>query len=196
MGKSNLFWKLELILLSMLNYERRMSPSPVDPISPCTPDPQRFVEAKGRAIEGLPVVPEKFVKLRFGQDYRMEELNDRIVPHVWPSDYLLFASPSLGTEERDVRAPHWRTVSTDIGDSVIRLRGADKDAPTAAVFFEVNTKGCGFLKPVVEGISLDDYDSWIAERDTDIKVLGMAVLDGATDVNCNADAVSWYADGS
>ncbi len=136
------------------------------------PDPSRFAETKGREIEGLPVKEERFTKLEPGRDYNFTDINPQVQNIGEIGRFMLFVNPTKGTETRKVKPPHWRTISTeDVG--IIKVDARSHAAPRTGYFYEVNTKGAGFLKPTAEGISVDDYDNLLAERGPgDYKVLG------------------------
>jgi len=136
------------------------------------PDPKRFAGTKGREIKGLPVREERFTLLENGRDYRFTEINPQVQGAGDPERYMLFVNPTKGTETRRVKPPHWRTISTE-GVGTIRVDARPHTMPRTGYFYEVNTKGAGFLKPTAEGISVDDYDSLISERnERDLKILG------------------------
>jgi hypothetical protein len=139
-------------------------------------DPQRFVNTTGREIDGLPSSPERFVVLREGSDYKVIEVNSCVRSSSSVAEFVLFASPSAGTEEHVVDAPHWRSITVRGLDAVLHSR--KKGDPVLGHYYVANAKGSGFLKPRAEGIDLDQYPSWVARKmngpDVSVLTLGMA----------------------
>ncbi len=127
-----------------------------------TPNPQRFVDTKGREIEGLPSRPERFVRLVPKTDFVVVDRRKTVVSNRTPEEFALFISPSAGGETHVIDAPHWRSITVDAGDKpiVATSRGTKKEP--LAHYYAVNVKGAGFLKPTLEGIDFEKYDSWTA----------------------------------
>lgn len=123
-----------------------------------TPSPERFVDAKGREIEGLPSREERFSRLG-EQSCVVVDTNPTVESTRPPSDFFLFVNPTKGTETAVVHAPHWRSVTTEPGGTIwARERG--KKSTVRVPYYEVSIKGCGFMKPSLEAGNIDAYDTW------------------------------------
>lgn len=145
-------WKLGI------KESKRMREGIPYPFPERTPSPERFVDAKGREIEGLPSREERFSRLG-GESVRIIAMNPTISTKRSPSDYFLFVNPSNGTETATVHAPHWRSVTSTSGETAW-AKGRQKKSTVRAPYYEVNVKGCGFLKPSLEAGNFDAYDRW------------------------------------
>ena len=141
-----------------------------------TPDPARFVESKGREIEGLPSRVERFSCLS-GESVSVVGVNPNVASTRPSSDFFLFVNPSKGTETATVHAPHWRAVTTPSRETIwARERG--RKSTVRVPYYEVGVKGCGFLKPSLEAGNLDAYDRWSVTKkngeDEQTMLLGLA----------------------
>lgn len=131
----------------------------------------------GREIEGLESRPERFSRLIRDKDYAISQINlDVQCDHDF-SEFFLFVNPSNGTETRMVHAPHWRAVVTEDIQSQVRVHrpgGVDAFEP----FYQVSTKGVGYLKPTLRDENLEERDTWIKPNDSEgdfgSKMLGLS----------------------
>lgn len=123
-----------------------------------TPSPERFVDTKGREIEGLPSREERFTRLG-EQSCSIVASNSTVESSRPPSDFFLFVNPTKGMETAVVHAPHWRSVTTDPGET-IWVKERAKKSTDRVPYYEVNIKGSGFLKPSLEAGNIDAYDTW------------------------------------
>ncbi|MES3004818.1 MAG: hypothetical protein V4690_01745 [Patescibacteria group bacterium] len=131
----------------------------------------------GREIEGIESKPEKFVRLEEGTDYEAVEENDRITSSHDFRDFIVFISPSTGTETKMVEAPHWRSINDSGVRSSIEVEDHQGRVYTE-YFYAVSTKGIGYLKPTAKDLNIEDYDSWAVKdkegvNDRGYKVLGL-----------------------
>ncbi len=143
-------------------------------MSELAPIPERFKETRGRQLD-LPSIPERFSLLERGRDFVIRERNKNVRCAEKLDKFIVFAQPVGGTEEKTVHPPHWRSITTP----GIKSELLDKNGEVIDVFYEVNTKGAGFVKPRAEGINLNDYQSWTVTDTYDglpVQDLGMADL--------------------
>lgn len=130
---------------------------------------------KGREIRGLEPKPEKFLLLQSGVDYEITDENERISSDHKLTDFIVFISPSLGEVTKTVEAPHWRAINDDNVRSKIKL--SDEDEPVQEEFFyNVSTKGIGYLKPTAKDLNIEDYDSWALKDEEGVYDHGYKVL--------------------
>lgn len=132
----------------------------------------------GREIAGLKEKPEHFSSLIEGQDFLIISQNPNVNASRPVQDFFVYVNPSGGNEEKMVKPPHWRTITdedvfTEVTVTQV-IDGFPEDRKIA--FFEVNTKGVGYLKPTVRDKSIDDYDTWVKEDSTHSEMLGAKVL--------------------
>ena len=131
----------------------------------------------GREIEGIESKPEKFLKLEEGTDFEVVKKNELVVSDHDLEDFIVFISPSSGTETKTVEAPHWRAINDSDVHSSIELTRPGESTITDH-FYGVSTKGIGYLKPTAKGLNIEDYDSWAVKdkegvNDRGYKVLGL-----------------------
>jgi hypothetical protein len=132
----------------------------------------------GREIEGILERPEKFMPLQEGVDFTIAQKNEHVVSDRKLQDFIVFISPSTGTETKVVEAPHWRAVNDNNVHSSVHL-DAHEDRPALTdYFYGVSTKGVGYLKPTAKGIDIEGYDTWTVDdkegvNDRGYKVLGL-----------------------
>lgn len=138
----------------------------------------------GRSIEGLRVTPERFSLLQEGRDYEVVEKNGAISAERPLTDFFVFINPTTGEQERRIEPPHWRTVSDAPMHATFTMRkkGATEFYDEMLHFYDVNTKGVGYLKPSVKGENVDSYDTWVQEdqkqeQDFGHKVKGLSSKD-------------------
>ena len=133
------------------------------------------MDTKGREIEGLPSRLERFSLLN-EQACQTVAVNPMIESSRPASQFFLFVNPTKGTETAMVHAPHWRSVT--VPSEVIWVRDRQKKSTFRVPYYEVNVKGCGFLKPSLEAGNLDAYDKWSVDKpngqDTLTLLLGLA----------------------
>lgn len=132
-------------------------------------------EGGGREIANIEVVEEYFSKLEKGRDYDILQENPHVISERNAEDFFIFINPKEGEEMRSIKAPHWRTVSEENINIKYILNG--KEIP----YYEVNTKGVGYLKRSAKGKNLDRMDTWVQEDSTGqqqsgYKVLGLSSL--------------------
>lgn len=131
----------------------------------------------GREIEGIESRPEKFLPLEEGTDFTMVKKNEHVSSDHDLKDFIVFISPSFGTETKIVEAPHWRAINDGDVHSSIEIPEPDQ-LPHKDYFYGVSTKGIGYLKPTAKGLNIEDYDSWAVKdkegvNDRGYKVLGL-----------------------
>ncbi|MDO8584285.1 MAG: hypothetical protein Q7R83_03855 [bacterium] len=134
----------------------------------------------GREIAGLPTVQEKFSPLLEGRDYTLIDRNNDVVCSRPLPEFFVFLNPSQGTEDRQVKAPHWRTVAEPVSRCGVKLR-QEVDGQWVDYYepyFEVSVKGVGFLQPSVKERKWDEEDTWLKadepEHDFGYKHLGLS----------------------
>ncbi len=131
----------------------------------------------GREIEGIESKPEKFLHLEEGVDFKVVKKNKKIISDKKLEDFIVFISPSTGTETKMVEAPHWRAINDNGIHSSIET-SVEGEEPVKDYFYGVSTKGIGYLKPTAKGLNIEDYDSWAVDdkegiNDRGYKVLGL-----------------------
>src|SRR3989344_2800393 len=131
----------------------------------------------GREIESVESRSEKFLHLEKGTDFEVRKKNGRVVSDRNLEDFIVFISPSSGTETKIVEAPHWRAINDGKIYSSIEISEPDQ-SPHKEHFYGASTKGVGYLKPTVKGLNIENYDSWAVQdkegvNDRGYKVLGL-----------------------
>ncbi|MBA3733057.1 hypothetical protein H0W91_01640 [Patescibacteria group bacterium] len=131
----------------------------------------------GREIEGIESKPEKFLSLKEDDDFIIVKKNEGVVSDRKLTDFIVFISPSMGTETKIVEAPHWRAINDDNVHSSIEIN-APGNLPHVEYFYGVSTKGIGYMKPTAKGLNIEEYDSWTVKdkegvNDQGYKVLGL-----------------------
>ncbi len=132
---------------------------------------------KGREIEGIRPVVERFSTLRAGHDFSMVAKNPLVHCDDTVEEHFLFINPQGGDKQLTVEAPHWRTI-TEEGHRAVANLSSGKQEP----FYAVNTKGVGYLKPSAKGYNFDGYKKWyiddpVGEHDFGYKILGLSAED-------------------
>ena len=123
----------------------------------------QFNKSSGRSIERISNAKEKFLVLREEIDYVPILVNEYIESDHGYQNFVFFISPSLGETEKEIEAPHWRTITTK--DSLTVLKNPYSSNLGADCFFEVNTKGVGYTKPKAsDNKNIEDETYW-SEKD-------------------------------
>lgn len=137
---------------------------------------EKFDKTGGRSIEGILPTKEKFSQMEEGRDYEFVLRNKQVNCARDIKDFVNFVNPEYGEVEKDVEAPHWRTISEDIDSTVSVPYGKEKNRQP---FFCVSSKGVGYLKPSALGNDFHNYETWVVEdnenvNDSGVKVLGLS----------------------
>lgn len=108
----------------------------------------------GRTISGLESKIENFSLLVPERDIEFLKKNKEIKSSVDLDTLYVFINPQNGNQQKYVEAPHWRTISEkNITSSFESEQGQE-------FFYTANVKGVGYLKPTLQGKSIDDYEEW------------------------------------
>lgn len=131
----------------------------------------------GREIEGIETREEKFLRLDENTDFKIVKDNPRVTSDKRLEDFVVFISPSSGTEVKKVEAPHWRAVNDQNVRSVLEVPLDDHEV-FRDYFYSISTKGIGYMKPTAKGLDFEQYDSWTVKdkegvNDRGYKVLGL-----------------------
>ncbi|MBI3334904.1 MAG: hypothetical protein HY001_00190 [Candidatus Portnoybacteria bacterium] len=124
----------------------------------------------GREIADIEVIQEHFTKLEKGRDYEILQQNPHVTSQRNVEDFFIFINPRKGDELRSIKAPHWRTISEENVDTKLLI--GEKEIP----YYEVNTKGAGYLKRSAKGKNFNRMSTWVQEDATGQQRLGYKVL--------------------
>ncbi len=129
----------------------------------------------GREIAGIEPRPERFMVLKEGDDYAIEQKNERVHSDRDIHDFFVFISPSAGSVTRVVEAPHWRVISEHGVHAHVEIP-SDSGSSHPVHFYTVNTKGVGYTKISAKGLPFEEYDTWTIKNKESVEDHGYRVL--------------------